>query len=88
VFSPFNIFFRDLVPTVAADWYDLVLIVDVDFDVGVVAPAVPRISTGLSHLNTHLYSRCKVSFDLKHSTNQQAMRLRDRGESENTYRSI
>jgi len=50
-FSPLNVLFRDLVPAMAADWQDLVLVVDVDLDFGIVALAVPRISATLCHAN-------------------------------------
>jgi len=43
--SPFNVFLSHFVPAVATNWQNFVFVVDVDFNVGVVAFSVPRILT-------------------------------------------
>lgn len=43
IFSPFDVFVCDFAPAVAADGQDFVSVVDVDFDVGVVAFSVPGV---------------------------------------------
>jgi len=56
--SPFNVFFSYLSPAVAADGYHLVLVLDVHFNVRVVAFAIPRILARLSHLGDHRQIQC------------------------------
>jgi len=50
VFSPFYVFVSDLAPATAADGQGFVLIVNVEFNIAVVAFSVPRISASFSHL--------------------------------------
>jgi len=45
MFSPFYVLVRDFSPATTTEWQNLVLVVDVDFDVAVGASAVPRILT-------------------------------------------
>ena len=74
-----------MVPAVAADWQDLVLVVDIEFNVGVIALAVPRVLTGLRRrmLNSSTLSE-KSLLCLKPSPKQHFMLSRGIGESENT----
>jgi hypothetical protein len=41
--SPFDVFFSHFIPAVATNWQNSVLVVNVEFDVGVVAFSVPRV---------------------------------------------
>jgi len=52
--SPLNVFFSYFAPTVAANGQYYIFILNVDFDVAVVAFAIPWILAGFSHSRDHL----------------------------------
>ncbi len=68
----------------ATNGQDLVFVIDVDFNVCIIALAIQRILTRLTHSRFSSLTDERVSSCLKPSTNRQVILLRDVSESENT----
>lgn len=81
--SPFNVFFGYFAPAVAADWQYSIFVLDVDFDVGAAAFAVPRVLTRISHIQRPLTESRRVKIHLSPIAKKQVTSARDHVESKN-----